>query len=181
MTLEQATKLVMTAAAAFPYVQEKDLYPTARLWAELLSDIDYETALKALKIVLSRSKHFPSVAEIREAAVELGTGDMPTPMEAWDQVTSAIRRYGYYEQERALESLHPIVRRAAEIVGWRELCYSEEIDIIRAHFRDAYTALAERERRSAILPDDVRRDMRPRLQDVDRPRLPGDWERLGDE
>ena len=130
--------------------------PTAELWYKMLADIPYEIAEKALIKVLATAKFFPTVAEIRAAATELCSPRLLTSGEAWEQVMRAIRRYGFYAQQQTMEMLEPLVKRAVECVGLREICLSEEPDIVRAHFMRVYDQLANREREQVLLPPQIR-------------------------
>lgn len=70
VTEPEALKLVEAAAAVFPSYTKRDLQPTAKVWAEMLTDagLDYDIARQALKNVLAGAKTFPKIAEILEAA-----------------------------------------------------------------------------------------------------------------
>ena len=156
MTPKEIKKLISWAAAAFPGMQEKNLGPTAELWHKMLSDLPYEVAEKALVKVLSSAKFFPTVAEIREAAVLLTRPMMPTHSEAWGLVRQAIWDYSAYREKDALEALPPVVSRVVKDIGWREICLSEEPDIIRAQFRKAYEVHCKREAEMSVLPAPLR-------------------------
>ena len=64
---------------------------------------------------------------------------------AWEEVTRAIRKYGYSEQEKALDSMSPLTQNAVEKLGWRAICLSENPDTIRAQFRQVYEICSKRE------------------------------------
>jgi hypothetical protein len=157
MNRSEIKKLIGWAAANFPHLQDKDLSPTAELWFKLLPDMPYDIAEKALIKVLATAKFFPTVAEIRAAASDLCAPRVLSSGEAWEQVRKAIRRYGYYAQKETMELLDPVTAKAVECVGLTEICYSEEPDIIRAHFMKIYDQLANREREQALLPPQIRR------------------------
>lgn len=156
MTRKEIANLIGWAAANFPAMQQKELQPTAVLWEKMLGDIPYEVAEKALMSVLAKAKYFPTVAEIREAAAEIINPQLPSAMDAWGEVTQAVKRYGYYRQEEALNSLSPLTRRVVQNIGWHEICLCEQPDIIRGQFRMAYEQYAKREREEAIMPAEVK-------------------------
>ncbi|MEG6521115.1 replicative helicase loader/inhibitor [Desulfotomaculum sp. 1211_IL3151] len=156
MNLEQAINLVGLALANFPNMQERDMAPTAVLWEKLLSDIPYHVAEKALVKVLATAKFFPAVAEIREAAIQLTQPVVPTALEAWGEVTRAMRLYGYYRPEEALASLSPITAEVVRRFGWRDMCACEEPEVLRGQFRMAYEQYAGRQREMAVLPSGIR-------------------------
>ena len=158
MNRKEALKLVGWATANFPHLQERDLRPTAELWAKLLADIPYEVAEKALMKVLVSCRHFPTVAEIREAAADL-TNPVPSPAEAWEEVLANISRYGHYDAERGVKALSPVTSKAVRAIGYTEICLSENIDATRAHFFRVYEQYAKREKECAVLPPKVREFM----------------------
>src|SRR5690554_198287 len=71
MTRSEVAKLLSLATANFPAMQERDMRPTLVLWEKMLSDLPPEVAEAALLKVLVSAKFFPTVAEIREAAVQI--------------------------------------------------------------------------------------------------------------
>lgn len=155
MTLKEATNLVGLAIANFPNMQEKDMRPTAKLWMQMLSDIPYSIAEKAILRSLSTAKFFPTVAEIREAAVLLTKPEIPTAIEAWGEVMNAIRRYGYYRPNEALASMTPITKSIVKKIGWREINMCEEIEVLRGQFRMAYESQAKRDKEKQLLPQEL--------------------------
>ncbi len=152
MTKNETIKLLSLTTANFPGMQEKDLKPTLLLWEKMLVDIPYQLAEMALIKVLTTAKFFPTIAEIREAITEITTPDRPSPMEAWEQVRKAIREYGYYREEQALVSLPPVTRDVVKSLGWKEICLSENPEIIRAQFRQAYEVVSNRQHKEDLLP-----------------------------
>lgn len=159
MTLKDAIKLVSWATANFPQLQERDMRPTAELWARMLSDVPYEVAEKALMKVLATARYFPTVAEMREAAAQITNPALPSWVEAWGEVAKAVRVYGWPRPAEALASLSPLARRVAEAIGWEALCASEEPDVIRGQFRRMYEDLAGRQEADQVLPPAVKQEI----------------------
>jgi len=81
--------------------------------------------------------------------------------EAWGLVRRAIARYGYPQGSEAVAWLEEQDPQAAETVrnlGWLQICHSEKEDVIRAQFREAYKAAANRAQRNAGLAAGQRTD-----------------------
>ncbi|WP_096201917.1 replicative helicase loader/inhibitor [Bacillus sp. FJAT-45350] len=156
MNRKEIMNLLALATANFPSMQERDLKPTAVLWEKSLSDIPYNVAEKAIIKVLSTSKFFPTLAEIREAASQLTTPRTLDAIEAWGLVVQAIRRYGFYQEAKAMESLPPDVAEMVKRFTWRELCLNEEPDILRAQFRMAWETQSKRKKEMSALPTQLR-------------------------
>lgn len=156
MTNKEIANLLALALANFPHMQNMDMRPTAVLWEKMLHDIPYTVAEKALLKVLATCKYFPNVAEIREAAAALTMPRHPTASEAWAAVQEAIWKYSSYREKEALESLPPVVAKVVKEIGWREICLSENPDVIRGQFRRAYETEVTRYNEMAALPADIR-------------------------
>ncbi|SMB97824.1 Loader and inhibitor of phage G40P [Thermanaeromonas toyohensis ToBE] len=156
MTEQEAAYLVALAAANFPALQEKDLGPTVELWYRLLQDLPYQVVEKALLKVLSEVRYFPTVAEIRQAAAEIMQPETLSPGEAWALVLQAVKRYGSYREAEALAALPEDVARAVRYLGWREICLSEQPEVVRAQFMKVYEQVIGRQRESVVTPREVR-------------------------
>ncbi|MFE8704111.1 replicative helicase loader/inhibitor [Cytobacillus sp. FJAT-54145] len=156
MNRKEIINLLAIATANFPNMQEKDMKPTAILWEKALSDIDYPTAEKALLKVLSTSKFFPTIAELREAIAQITQPVSIDAMEAWGLIGQAIRKYGYYQQKEAMESLPDEVVEMVKRFTWRELCLSENVDTLRAQFRMAWDTQSKRKKELNALPSEIR-------------------------
>ncbi len=130
----------MLALAGFPSMQDRDMLATARLWEKLLSDLEYELAEAALAKILMTARFFPTVADIREAAVALKPrpDEAPPAADAWEEVRKKISPY------RAAEWSHPLIGRAVSVIGGRTLCEAE-YDMSR-RFMDIYETLRRRQK-----------------------------------
>jgi hypothetical protein len=156
MNRKEIINLLAIATANFPNLQTKDMQPTAVLWEKALKDLEYPTAEKALVKVLSTSKFFPTVADVREAAAQITNPRVMDAMEAWGLIIKAIRKFGMYRQKEGLESLPADVRAMAERFTWRELCLNENPDTLRAQFRMAWETQSKRENEMRQIPQNIR-------------------------
>lgn len=156
MNRKEIINLLAIATANFPSMQERDMKPTAILWEKSLSDVDYPTAEAAVIKVLSTSKFFPTLAEIREAVAQITQPRQLDAMEAWGMITDSIRKYGFYRQKEAMESLPGEVVEMVKRFTWRELCLSENVDTLRAQFRMAWETQSKRKKELIALPTEIR-------------------------
>ena len=138
MTKNEVKHLLQWATANFPSMQEKDMRPTAALWEKMLGDLPYDVAESAMVKVLATTKFFPTVAEIREAAIAVAQPKGLTAAEAWGEVVQAISRFGQYRPDEAVASLSPSTARVVRLMGFRDLCISENNGVDRAHFLRMY-------------------------------------------
>lgn len=147
------------AMALKTYFPRETLLPNEQameLWYHQLNDIPYDVAEAGLNKWVATNKWSPTIADIREMALDLQVGEAPNWGEGWEQVQRAIRRYGSYDQQKALDSMDEITRQAVRNIGWNNLCFSENVAADRANFRMIYEQLAERKRKEAQMPDSLR-------------------------
>lgn len=137
--------------------------PLISLWEMMLSDVDFDIAKIAIQKHMSESVYPPTVADIRAKIADITVFREKTGIEAWGDVKTAIRRFGSYNEKKAMDSLSGVTRKVVEAIGFKTLCLSEEEMADRAHFLKVYDTVAKRERDDALLLPQIR-DMMPRLQ-----------------
>ena len=148
-------QILSLMSAAFPNFQMKP--ETPELYLQLLGDIPADELKPAVLQSVSEAgrKFAPSVGEIRGmvSQMRMSVANVPSAYEAWQEVLSEIRSTGSY---RRPEFKHPLVERAVETMGWRNLCLSENQVADRARFLQAYEQLVERAAREDMLLPEVR-------------------------
>lgn len=127
-------------------------FDDARLnfYVDMLADLHPITLSVACQGLIKKSKFLPSIAEIRteceklSAVVNNREKEIEYP-EAWQMVMYAADKIGY---DMGLNSLPPFVKKAADRIGWKEICLGDSADIPtrRAQFRNVYIILTEREK-----------------------------------
>lgn len=160
-TLDDIRQIIGTLSLAYPNF-ERDKRPDQLaamidIYHRTLYDIDAHLLEAAVMQHITNSKWFPTVAELREAALSIVHFSDFSAEEAWLEVKQAIRNIGYYgvPQFSAVR-----IKQTVAAFGWRELCgYDiEQEGIIRAHFMRIYNALQGRERaRDSMLPEILER------------------------
>jgi hypothetical protein len=156
MNRKEIINLLGIATANFPNLQQKEMKPTAVLWEKALSDISYEVAENALLKVLSTSRFFPTVADIREAVSHITQPRTIDAMEAWGLIIKAIRKFGYTRQKEAMDWLPEDVGEMVKRFTWWELCMSENPETLRAQFRMAWETQSKRQNEMRQLPQEIR-------------------------
>lgn len=147
------------ASALRTYFPRYNLLPNPEalaLWYQELKDLPYEVASAALRKWVGQEKWPPSIAEIRSYAGELINGPAPDWGDGWQEVARAVRRYGWCREKEAMDSLSPSARMAAERIGWRSICESENPETLRAQFRQVFQVVAEREKQDALMAPELR-------------------------
>lgn len=119
------------------------------LMFEFLSDLSPAQFTAAIKrFCLTHKEIYPNtnlIAYLREYALADKLSFVSSG-EAWELVLDEIRkRCGAYGEPKIG---NPLVQRAVECVGWKDICLSEKPDVVRAHFVKIYENLVEREKLS---------------------------------
>ena len=143
------------AAALKTYYPKENLLPNSQameLWYRQLQDIPYIVAEAALQKWVATQKWSPSIAEIRAMAITVTAGEKLLWSDGWEQVQTAIRKYGSYNIPAAMESFDDVTRQTVKRLGFRELCMSENPMQDRANFRDIFNMIAERQVKANQLP-----------------------------
>jgi hypothetical protein len=160
----EITKLITICSANYRNWPEKGKEEdTITLWELMLADIPLEIAKVAVQQHIGKSVYPPTVADIREIVNHISIPQEKTAIEAWGDVKTAIRRYGSYNEKKAMDSLSGVTRKVVEYIGFKTLCMSEDEMADRAHFLKMYEVVAKRERDDALLLPQTR-DMMLRLQ-----------------
>ncbi|TYO95146.1 replicative helicase loader/inhibitor [Desulfallas thermosapovorans] len=147
MTEKEAITLVGMLFAAYPKFEAPKA--TIKLYQQFLQDLDFNLARAAVTKHIAVSQYFPTIAELRDAALSL-TNKTPSASDAWCEVMEQISKIGSYG---APKFSHPAIKKAVNAIGWTNLCWSEEIGVERAHFLKIYEVYRKREVENAkILP-----------------------------
>ena len=116
------------------------------VWYALLKDIPYEILNIAIQKYMQKEKFPPTVAELREIASEIVNGETKDWSDGWEQVLSAIRKYGMYRETEAIESMDEITQMCVKRLGFQNICTSDNIAADRANFRQIYQTYVERQK-----------------------------------
>ncbi len=153
-------EFALFCSALRTFYPKENLLPNEQsmeLWYIQLQDIPYKTAVLILNKWVATNKWSPSISDIREQAVGIMEKDKDWG-EAWADVLKAIQKFGYVSEKEAMASLDELTQRAVRRLGFRNLCWSEDIQIDRANFRMIYETEQKRAKEEAQLP--------PRLKEL---------------
>lgn len=152
MNKQEFSKIAMAIKTYYP---NQNLLPNQQameLWYLQLQDIPYKVCMAVVNKWVALNKWAPTIADIRENAVDIADGDQKDWSEAWQDVLLNIREYGYHRAEDGLEELTGVTRQTVERLGYTRLCHSENIMADRANFRDIYNELSKRESQEKQIP-----------------------------
>ena len=93
-----------------------------------------QTLANSYSRLIATIKFPPTIAEMRESISTVVHSALPDSGDACGEVIISISHYGYYHQEEALASMREPLRLAVKLMGWGDLCMSENGMADRAHF-----------------------------------------------
>lgn len=143
-----------------------DIYPkdhrdeeSCAAYTKRLSDLPERLVIQAIDECANTGTFFPALSEIRNRVTQIaGESILVDPESAWGEVLREVKRVGADGRltawrdgksvviaEREFSS--PLIERAAEAVGWKDICLTDTGDLptLRAQFRDALRAIQRRE------------------------------------
>ena len=142
-------------SGALKGMTRQDAEGKINIWTMMFADVDKESMNIAIKKMIATNKYFPTIAEVREALSEINSIRVIDAGEAWGEVISAIRNYGWSNESEAMENMSETTRNVVKRMGWLNLCNSENIVTDRAHFLKIYEYEEKRQKEKNALPFDV--------------------------
>lgn len=155
MNREEFRILASALKTYYPKEQLLSNQQALELWHRELCDIPYKVAEAALRKWVSISKWSPTIADIREQAMNVQAGEIPLWSDGWDECCKMIRKYGSYGADKAMAELTGITKETVKRLGFRELCISENPMADRANFRMIFEQLAQRKQKTIQLPESL--------------------------
>lgn len=157
------------ADALKTYYPREHLFPNDQsmsLWYQMLKDLDYNDAVKALQRWVATERWSPSIADIRGMVNQMSDSTVGDWSSAWDEVTRAINRCGIYRESEALDSMSETTKECVKAIGWKNICNSEEIGVERGHFRTMFEQRNQRIRTTKSIPDWLRSPVETKVLDL---------------
>lgn len=158
MKKSDVIKLLGMLNTAYPNMkgmEQPTIKMTIDIWYECLEDIEKDVAIAAIKKNILESPYPPTIADIRKQCIDIMTieSEKLDGASAWGEVLAAIRKYGSYNEIKALESMSKSTKKVVGYMGWRDLCLSEKIGVTRGQFLRMYDTVANREQTNRLLPE----------------------------
>ena len=140
-------------------------------WNEMLADIPFDTVKAAIKASVATSPFPPSICEIRNYAVKISENSLRPAEEAWKIASDAIRKYstntvpieGFKKEYKFVKFGEPVkvepsgveyeakrkvptdVWEVMELMGYADMCASENADVLRGQFMKIWSNKTSRE------------------------------------
>lgn len=110
------------------------------VWYDFFKNEEYEEFKNAIKRIIPKKQFIPSIAELKQELTYIKTPSLQLKAdEEWEKVREAIRKYGYYRTDEAMESLNPLTARVVNAIGgFQNLCQSTNTDWSRKNFIDMF-------------------------------------------
>ena len=153
------------------------------IYANHLKDFDETTLELALDRCIETMDWMPKVSQIREAAMAnfMKRAGVPSPAQAWGEVSANLRKdrqvqVGTLQAVNLIDDhqwSHPLVREAAEQIGWHDLWVTKSDNTVsnRARYMDAYADLVKNMRDHYRLNPDIRAAIEaPELPLIEKPK-----------
>lgn len=130
-----------------------------QVYYDALHDMPFELAMIAAKKVITTLENpfLPMPAVFRKAALEITQPQScMTAAEGWEEATRAVRMYGYYREEEAMNALSPMTRKTMQTIGWKSFCTNEDEGVLRGQWRMAFETMQTRDNETARLPQGLK-------------------------
>ena len=98
------------------------------LWFSMLNDIDYTVCMNAVKKIIMQSKFPPTVAEIREAALEVSGVSQLSVEDSLSLINKAVGKYGRTRSTEALEMIKQEDKNTYKVIkaiGFTNYCLAD--------------------------------------------------------
>lgn len=137
MTKEEFVKAMTYLAIAYnkEYTEEQ-----LNVWYDFFKNENYEEFKQAIKRIIPKKTYIPSIAELKNELTHIKSPILQLKAdEEWEKVRSAIRKYGFYRSDEAIESLNPLTARVVNAIGgFQNLCQSTNTDWSRKNFIEMF-------------------------------------------
>lgn len=156
MTKKEFAVIAATIKTAFAWARLFENEQAIEIWYKKLNDIPTEVLMVVVDRWLETKNQPPTIADLRAEAAKTVNGETPVWTDGWQQVRNAISKYGYMQRDKALQSMDKLTAETVSLLGWQQICESENVDTIRANFRMTYEVLAKRQEEDKVLSPQTR-------------------------
>lgn len=126
------------------------------IWYGFLKDLDYQQTAAAVQRWVANNRYAPTISDIRSEVQSVQGNTPPDWGDGYAAMKKAISKYGYMNEEDAINSLEGITKETVKRLGWMNICMSENEVALRSNFRDLFNELASRKKTDDQTPPAVR-------------------------
>lgn len=155
MTKAEFAKAMASLSAAIDRPISKT---TLSAWYEYVEDLPGGAVMAAVHTIVATDEYptLPSIGKIRKTAILLSQPKRLTAAEAWGYTIKAMRSYGHYREADALENLPEEAAQVARLMGWQQMCFAENVEVIRGQFMKMFDSLQARDTQERLIPPAAR-------------------------
>lgn len=172
MNLEETKTLLTIISAMYPNSREfspESFELQAKLWQRIFTNVSFKDLGTAFEIWVSVEKFPPTTADLNQIVKKLQNPPLfVSGLSAWDIVHVAVRRYGWANEEKALNSFDERTKKAIRAVGgWQRICATpdgKDWDFLRKNFIDNFDEFGRHDLEKALLPDSTLKKMQEQLE-----------------
>lgn len=138
LTQDETLQIMLILKNEYP---EFEITPIRKMtWQHTIGRFPFHLVKQATFNVICRLKYTPHVHDIIEETTKLLCPDnYISPTDAWGLILTAIHRYGAYNEKTGVASLPPYIQSVVKCIGWRDMCLSENVDVLRGEFFKMYS------------------------------------------
>lgn len=172
MNIEETKTLLSIIRECYPSKAEfnpEGFEIQAKMWQRIFHDVSFSDLGTAFEIWYATEKYAPTPAELNPIAKKLKNPEAFLSSEkAWEIVHSAVVKYGWANETKALATFSPTIKRTVKAVGgWQVICSTPDgqpWSFLRKNFTEAYGEFNHDEQRQELLPDNILKKIHLRLQ-----------------
>lgn len=152
MNKEEMGKLVLALQSYYPHAKLLETKEAVALWYMELKELPYQAVVNAVRKHVNTSDKVITIHSIKSNCVD-HTADWG---DAWAVVLRKVGKFGMYREKEAYEEMDELTVKAVKSIGWKQLCLSDNADVVRGQFRNAYEQGKARKIETEMLPSSLK-------------------------
>lgn len=137
MNKHETAQVLAYLSSAYP--NAKVTKETAIVYHDLLQELNASEVMKSAKELVRESEWFPSPAQLLKSVARARGVMSPVAVTAWQEVCREVAHKG---QMGIPEFSHATTQAVVASIGWRNICMSENADVLRSNFIKLYNDMA---------------------------------------
>lgn len=115
------------------------------VWYQMLGNYTKQEFKSAIQELIKTEEYLPSIAKITKTIAKTKV-NLPDAEDEWQDVLRAVRQYGSWDEEGALNSLEPYTRKIVKYIGFNRICMAtpEEQTWNKKEFIGEYNSLKDK-------------------------------------
>ena len=117
------------------------------VWYSMLCGYSKKEFSDSIKRLVKTLKRIPTIADITEDITNNKVSTISTAEDEWQNVLNAVRMYGSYREQEALESLKPYTAKIVKYIGYYRICISTQEEQVwnKKEFINEYNSLVDKD------------------------------------